>query len=92
MTGRVVLITGAASGIGRAADRWKGPAQSGGSLFGVPPSGRPFSGRSISWIMFRDGQMVQCNVLADRGAVVALDHHVGEAGRVGRGQLDARVL
>jgi predicted ester cyclase len=46
-----------------------------GPLFGVPPSGRPFTGRSISWITFRDGRIVQYNVLADRlGIIQQLDN------------------
>ena len=45
-----------------------------GPLFGVPPSGRPFSGRSVSWITFRDGQIIRYNVLADRlGIIQQLD-------------------
>jgi predicted ester cyclase len=42
-----------------------------GPLFGVPPTGRPFAGRSISVITFRDGQIVRYNVLADRLAIIS---------------------
>jgi predicted ester cyclase len=41
-----------------------------GPLFGVPPSGRWFTGRSISRITFRDGQIVQYNVLPDRLGII----------------------
>jgi predicted ester cyclase len=41
-----------------------------GPLFGVPPSGRWFTGQSISWITFRDGQIVQYNVLPDRLGII----------------------
>jgi predicted ester cyclase len=45
-----------------------------GPLFGVPPSGRPFTGRSISCITFRDGQIIRYCVLADRlGIIKQLD-------------------
>jgi steroid delta-isomerase-like uncharacterized protein len=37
-----------------------------GPLFGAPPSGRAFTGQSISWISFRDGQIIRYNVLPDR--------------------------
>jgi len=37
-----------------------------GPLFGAPPSGRAFAGHSISWITFRDGQIIRYNVLPDR--------------------------
>jgi predicted ester cyclase len=45
-----------------------------GPLFGVPPAGRPFSGRSISLISFRDGQIIRYNVLADRLGVIRQLH------------------
>ncbi|MFC6084172.1 ester cyclase [Sphaerisporangium aureirubrum] len=35
-------------------------------LFGVPASGRHFTGHSISTITFRDGKIVRYNVLPDR--------------------------
>ncbi len=35
-------------------------------LFGVPASGRHFTGHSISTITFRDGQIVRYSVLPDR--------------------------
>ena len=41
-----------------------------GLLFGVPPSGRPFTGEAISWMTFRDGQIVRYNVLPDRLGVI----------------------
>jgi len=41
-----------------------------GTLFGVPPSGRAFTGASISWITFRDGQIIRYNVLADRLGII----------------------
>jgi predicted ester cyclase len=45
-----------------------------GPLFGVPPSGRPFTGRSVSLITFRDGQIIRYSVLADRlGIIEQLD-------------------
>jgi predicted ester cyclase len=45
-----------------------------GPLFGVPPSGRPFTGRSVSLITFRGGQIIRYSVLADRlGIIQQLD-------------------
>jgi predicted ester cyclase len=41
-----------------------------GPLFGVPPSDRWFTGHSISWITFRDGQIVRYNVLPDRLGII----------------------
>jgi steroid delta-isomerase-like uncharacterized protein len=56
-----------------------------GPLFGVSASGRPFSVRSISWITFRDGQIIRYNVLADRlGIIQQLDS--GGDGGLARGQ------
>jgi predicted ester cyclase len=37
-----------------------------GPLFGAPPSGRTFTGQSISWISCPDGQIIRYNVLPDR--------------------------
>ncbi|GAA4210778.1 ester cyclase [Microbispora amethystogenes] len=37
-----------------------------GEVFGAPPSGRRFSGQSISTIRFRDGRIVEYEVLPDR--------------------------
>ncbi|MFG1879082.1 ester cyclase [Sphaerisporangium sp. NPDC049003] len=37
-----------------------------GEVFGAPPSGRRFTGESISTIRFRDGRIVEYAVLPDR--------------------------
>jgi steroid delta-isomerase-like uncharacterized protein len=49
---------------------WRMEGTQRGPLFGVPPSGRSFTGRSISWITFRDGQIVRYNVLPDRLGII----------------------
>jgi predicted ester cyclase len=41
-----------------------------GPLYGVPPTGRPFTLHAISWITFRDGQIARYNVLPDRLGVI----------------------
>ncbi|GAB2825438.1 ester cyclase [Actinocorallia aurea] len=41
-----------------------------GELFGVPPTGRRFSGQSVSTITFRDGKIVRYAVLPDRLGIV----------------------
>jgi predicted ester cyclase len=45
---------------------WRMEGVQRGPLFGVPPTGRPFAGQSISLIAFRDGQIVRYRVLPDR--------------------------
>ncbi|GAA5059501.1 putative ester cyclase [Thermocatellispora tengchongensis] len=42
-----------------------------GEVFGVPPTGRRFTGQSISTITFRDGRIVDYAVLPDRLGIVA---------------------
>ncbi|WP_239335531.1 ester cyclase [Frankia sp. CiP3] len=37
-----------------------------GDVFGVPATGRPIDGTSISWITFHDGRIVSYDVLPDR--------------------------
>lgn len=37
-----------------------------GELFGLPATGKPFSGRSVSTLTFRDGKLVRYRVLPDR--------------------------
>ncbi|MCD0449834.1 ester cyclase [Actinocorallia sp. API 0066] len=37
-----------------------------GELFGLPPTGKPFSGYSVSTLTFRDGKIVRYAVLPDR--------------------------
>ncbi|MFL1378923.1 MULTISPECIES: ester cyclase [unclassified Nocardiopsis] len=41
-----------------------------GEVFGAPPSGRRFVGQSISTIRFRDGRIVEYEVLPDRLGIV----------------------
>ncbi len=41
-----------------------------GEFFGVPATGRPFSGASISTLTIRDGKVVRYHVLPDRLGVV----------------------
>lgn len=41
-----------------------------GEVFGAPPSGRRFTGQSISTIRFRDGRIVEYEVLPDRLGIV----------------------
>lgn len=41
-----------------------------GNIFGVPASGRPFTGRSISTLTVRDGQVVRYTVLPDRLGII----------------------
>ncbi|MEV4091751.1 ester cyclase [Streptosporangium saharense] len=41
-----------------------------GEVFGAPPSGRRFVGQSISTIRFRDGQIIEYEVLPDRLGIV----------------------
>ncbi|GAA0403378.1 ester cyclase [Microbispora corallina] len=41
-----------------------------GEVFGAPPSGRRFTGQSISTIRFRDGKIVEYAVLPDRLGIV----------------------
>ncbi|MFC8046287.1 ester cyclase [Nocardia sp. NPDC057353] len=42
-----------------------------GELFGVPDTGRHFTGFSISTIRFRDGRIVEYSVLPDRAGIIA---------------------
>ncbi|SEL82521.1 ester cyclase [Streptacidiphilus jiangxiensis] len=42
-----------------------------GTIFGVPGTGRAFSGRSISTVTVRDGKVVRYNVLPDRLGIVS---------------------
>lgn len=37
-----------------------------GDLFGIPATGRPFVGQSVSTLTFRDGKLVRYSVLPDR--------------------------
>ncbi len=37
-----------------------------GELFGLPATGKPFTGHSVSTITFRDGKVVRYRVLPDR--------------------------
>jgi steroid delta-isomerase-like uncharacterized protein len=41
-----------------------------GTIFGVPGTGKRFSGRSISWLTVADGRVVRYNVLPDRLGIV----------------------
>ncbi|MFE0463930.1 ester cyclase [Kitasatospora sp. NPDC058965] len=41
-----------------------------GPVFGVPGTGRAFSGRSISTLTIRDGKVVRYNVLPDRLGII----------------------
>lgn len=41
-----------------------------GNVFGVPGTGKQFSGRSISWLTIRDGKVVRYNVLPDRLGII----------------------
>ncbi|MFE2417068.1 ester cyclase [Streptomyces hokutonensis] len=41
-----------------------------GTIFGVPATGKPFTGQSISWLTVREGRIVRYNVLADRLGIV----------------------
>jgi len=49
---------------------WRAEGIQRGLLFGVPPSGRPFTLHAISWLTFRDGQIVRYNVLPDGLGVI----------------------
>ncbi|MDX6741093.1 ester cyclase [Actinocorallia sp. A-T 12471] len=48
-----------------------------GDLFGIPATGRRFSGHSVSTITFRDGKVVRYRVLPDRLGIV---QQLGAAG------------
>lgn len=41
-----------------------------GTIFGVPGTGKPFTGTSISTITFRDGKVVRYTVLPDRLGII----------------------
>jgi predicted ester cyclase len=56
----------AASATGARAARGGAAAPLRGEIFGAPPSGRRFTGASISWATFRDGQIGEYSVLPDR--------------------------
>ncbi|WP_019071751.1 ester cyclase [Streptomyces hokutonensis] len=41
-----------------------------GNIFGVPATGKPFTGQSISWLTVREGRIVRYNVLPDRLGII----------------------
>ncbi|MFE9423310.1 ester cyclase [Kitasatospora sp. NPDC006697] len=45
---------------------WRIEGTHSGPVFGVPATGRPFTGLSISQLTLKDGQVVRYNVLPDR--------------------------
>lgn len=47
-----------------------------GPLFGLPGTGRPLLGHSISWITLREGRIAEYNVLPDRLGIL---EHLGAA-------------
>ncbi|GAA1273299.1 ester cyclase [Kitasatospora nipponensis] len=49
---------------------WRIEGTHAGPIFGVPATGRRFTGHSISTLTIRDGQVVRYNVLPDRLGIV----------------------
>lgn len=49
---------------------WKIEGVHTGNIFGVPATGKPFTGHSISWLTIREGQVVRYNVLPDRLGII----------------------
>jgi len=49
---------------------WKIEGLHTGKIFGVPATGKPFTGRSISWLTVREGRIVRYNVLPDRLGII----------------------
>ncbi|MFJ3799765.1 ester cyclase [Streptomyces sp. NPDC090088] len=49
---------------------WRIQGIQAGTLFGVPASGRAFTGHSISTLTIRDGQVVRYTVLPDRLGII----------------------
>ncbi|MGX9883238.1 ester cyclase [Streptomyces sp. NPDC002276] len=49
---------------------WKMEGLHTGTVFGVPATGRPFTGHSISWLTLREGRIVRYNVLPDRLGII----------------------
>jgi steroid delta-isomerase-like uncharacterized protein len=49
---------------------WRIEGTHNGDLFGLPATGKPFSGQSISTITFRDGKIVRYTVLPDRLGII----------------------
>ncbi len=41
-----------------------------GDLFGLPATGKPFTGHSVSTLTFRDGKLVHYRVLPDRLGII----------------------
>ena len=50
---------------------WRIEGTHAGPVFGVPATGKPFSGFSISTLTLRDGQVVRYNVLPDRLGIIS---------------------
>ncbi|WP_371481795.1 ester cyclase [Kitasatospora sp. NBC_00315] len=50
---------------------WRIEGTHAGPVFGVPATGKPFSGFSISTLTVRDGQVVRYNVLPDRLGIIS---------------------
>ncbi len=49
---------------------WRIEGTHAGPVFGVPATGRPFVGHSISTLTVRDGRVVRYNVLPDRLGII----------------------
>jgi predicted ester cyclase len=49
---------------------WKIEGVHVGTIFGVPATGKRFTGHSISWLTVKDGQVVRYNVLPDRLGII----------------------
>ncbi len=50
---------------------WRIEGTHAGPVFGVPATGKPFSGFSISTLTVRDGKVVRYNVLPDRLGIIS---------------------